>query len=201
MGAGQSPGRRAVFLDRDGVINRNILNPATGEYEAPLTAADFSLLPRVPEALRQLRRAGYLLFLVSNQPNYAKRKSSLADLNAIDREFRRELARMRVKFAGIYYCLHHPDGEVEGYSGPCVCRKPSPDLLLRAIRQFGMDREQSWMVGDRATDIQCGIAAGVRTILVGGSGVDNLNAAPDRIVADLAEAAEFICKCPSRLGC
>ncbi len=201
MGAGQSPRRRAVFLDRDGVINRNILNPATGKHEAPLTAADFSLLPRVPQALRQLRRAGFLLFLVSNQPNYAKRKSSLEELNSIDRALRRELARMRVKFAGIYYCLHHPDGEVEGYSGPCACRKPSPHFLLRAIRQFGLDGEQSWMVGDRATDIQCGIAAGVRTILIGGNGLDNLNAVPDKIAADLAEAAECICKCPSHSGC
>jgi D-glycero-D-manno-heptose 1,7-bisphosphate phosphatase len=200
MGKGQSPGRRAVFLDRDGVINRNILNPATGEYEAPLTVRDFSLLPGVPQALRKLRRAGFLLFLVSNQPNYAKRKSTLEDLDAIDREFRQQLAAMRVKFAGIHYCLHHPDGEVEGYSGPCKCRKPSPYFLLRACSEFGLDREQSWMVGDRATDVQCGKAAGVRTILIAnGTGVTN--AASDRMSADLAEAAEFICKFAPRCGC
>lgn len=201
MGAGQSSGRRAVFLDRDGVINRNILNPATGKHEAPLTPLDFSLLPGVPQALRRLRKAGFLLFLVSNQPNYAKRKSSLEDLAAIDAEFRRSLAVMRVDFAGIYYCLHHPDGKVKGYSGPCACRKPSPYFLKYASRKFDLNREQSWMVGDRATDIQCGRSAGVQTILINANRIDSMNAYPDRLASDLAEAAVIICESVPRPDC
>jgi len=185
--------RRAVFLDRDGVINRNALNPATGEYEAPLTAEDFEILPRVREALLQLRDAGFLLFMVSNQPNYAKGKSSLAEHYAIDAELRRELTAIGVEFAASYYCLHHPDGSVAGFSGLCACRKPSPYFLLRARRQFGLNFQQSWMVGDRATDIECGRAAGTRTILIDPSGRGDGQAAPDWIAPDLAAAAEMIC--------
>jgi D-glycero-D-manno-heptose 1,7-bisphosphate phosphatase len=189
MGAGG-----AVFLDRDGVINRNIFDPASGECEAPLTARDFALIPGVPDALQRLQRAGFLLFLVSNQPNYAKGKSTLADLRAIDAELRRELAAMRVEFAAFYYCFHHPQGIVDGYSGPCVCRKPSPYFLLKAMKEFGVDPEQSWMVGDRTTDILCGRAAGVRTILIGADGIGCNEAVPDYVAADLAAAAAYICE-------
>jgi D-glycero-D-manno-heptose 1,7-bisphosphate phosphatase len=194
MGAGE----RAVFLDRDGVINRNVFNPATGAHEAPLTAADFSLLPRVREALQQLQRAGFLLFLVSNQPNYAKGKSNLAELNAIDAKFRRELTAIGVKFAAHYYCLHHPEGDVAGYSRRCVCRKPSPYFLLRACREFGVARTQSWMVGDRETDVLCGRAAGVRTVLINANGERCGNIAADLIARDLAAAAEVICSTAAR---
>jgi D-glycero-D-manno-heptose 1,7-bisphosphate phosphatase len=189
MGAG-----RAVFLDRDGVINRNVLNPATGEYEAPLTVADFALIPGVGEALRRLQGAGYLLFLVSNQPNYAKGKSSLEELNAIDAELRRELAAMGVKFAAFYYCFHHPEGIAEGYSVRCACRKPSPFFLLKASEEFGVDLQQSWMVGDRSTDILCGYGAGARTILIGTKGAEAEAIVPDWTTADLAAAAEIICE-------
>jgi D-glycero-D-manno-heptose 1,7-bisphosphate phosphatase len=188
MGAG-----RAVFLDRDGVINRNVLNPATGEYEAPLTAADFALIPGVGEALRRLQGAGYLLFLVSNQPNYAKGKSSMAELNAIDAELRRELAGMGVEFAAFYYCFHHPEGIVEGYSVRCACRKPSQFFLLKASKEFGIDLQRSWMVGDRATDIFCGYGAGARTILIRTKGVAAGGIVPDRTAVDLGAAAEIIC--------
>ena len=190
---------RAVFLDRDGVINRNVFNPATGEYEAPLTAKDVELLSGVRQALLRLRDAGFLLFMVSNQPNYAKGKSSLAELRAIDAELRKKLAAIGVELAAAYYCLHHPNGSVAGYSGPCACRKPSPYFLLRARREFGLDFDQSWMVGDRATDIQCGHAAGMRTILIDPFGRRDGQAAPDWIAADLAAAAEIICE--AHLSC
>jgi D-glycero-D-manno-heptose 1,7-bisphosphate phosphatase len=190
MGAGQPTRRRAVFLDRDGVINRNVFNAITGAYEAPLTAADFALIPGVREALRRLQHAGFLLFLVSNQPNYAKGKSSLAELYSVDVALRRELASMRVEFTAFYYCPHHPEGIVPEYSGPCACRKPSPYFLLKAIREFALDPAQSWMVGDRAVDIHCGAAAGVRTILIG-KGCEG--ATPDFVASNLAAAAEHIC--------
>ena len=84
--------RRAVFLDRDGVLNRNVWNPATGKYESPLTPEDFELLPDVIPALQLLRDAGYLLFLVSNQPNHAKGKAGMDTLDAIHRRLETALA-------------------------------------------------------------------------------------------------------------
>ena len=194
MGADERRGRRAVFLDRDGVINRNVLNPATGEYESPLTVAEFALIPGAREALLRLQEAGFLLFLVSNQPNYAKGKSSLAELDAIDAALRRELAAIGVEFAAFYYCLHHPEGVVAGYSGACICRKPSPYFLLKAIREFGLDAAESWMVGDRTTDVLCGRAAGVRTIYINAKGGYCGGLAADRTAVDLAAASAYICE-------
>lgn len=195
--------RRAVFLDRDGVINRNILNPGTGEYEAPLSASDLHVLPRALDGLQQLQAAGFLFFLVSNQPNYAKRKSSLADLYAIHAKLQRELHNGGIAFTASYYCLHHPQGTRPCYSGPCACRKPSPYFLLRAIREFSLDPSQSWMIGDRSTDVLCGSAAGVRTILVGTDVEQLAGAKPNFFAADLFSAAELICGSSllNHLGC
>ncbi len=191
MGADAAGGRRAVFLDRDGVINRNVLNSATGEFEAPLTAAEFEVLPGVPEALRRLQAAGYLLFVVSNQPNYAKGKSTLRELRAVDAAMRDALDAMHVWMAAVYYCLHHPEGVVPGYAVRCECRKPAPYFLLKAAREFGIDLPKSWMVGDRATDVECGRGACVRTILVGESAED---VRADWVGKDLAAASRYICE-------
>jgi len=157
---------KAVFLDRDGVINRNVMNPRTLAWEAPLTVEDFALAPNALAALSALRQAGFLLFLVSNQPNYAKAKASLQTLENIHRHLLNLLDQQGIEFAAFYYCLHHPQGVVPGHSGPCRCRKPSPFFLLQARDQFGLDMERSWMVGDRASDIDCGHAAGVHTVRV-----------------------------------
>jgi D-glycero-D-manno-heptose 1,7-bisphosphate phosphatase len=159
MGSGDPGGYRAIFLDRDGVINRNVRNPATGEDESPLTVEGFSLLPGVMPALRSLRTAGYQLFLVSNQPNHAKGKASLATLDAIHYKFLSHLMWERIEFEAFYYCLHHPQGVVAGYSGACVCRKPLPYFLFEAQRSFALDLRRSWMVGDRMTDVECGAVA------------------------------------------
>jgi D-glycero-D-manno-heptose 1,7-bisphosphate phosphatase len=167
MGTGRLTLRRAVFLDRDGVLNHNIRNPSTGAFEAPLTPAQFQLIPGVTTALLELQEAGFLLFLVSNQPDYAKGKNSLATLAAIHRRLGEALTGARVSFAEFNYCFHHPAGVVPAYSGPCRCRKPSAYFLLRARDQFMLDMRQSWMIGDRLTDVECGRAAGVKTILVG----------------------------------
>jgi len=158
--------KRAVFLDRDGVLNRNVSNVSTGAYESPRKPEEFELYPNIMPALRSLQNAGFFLFLVSNQPNYAKGKSTLEELHAIHSCLVAALKAAQVSFADYYYCFHHPHGKVPSYSGICECRKPSPYFLLKARDEFGISLSDSWMVGDRATDIECGIAAGVRTIRV-----------------------------------
>lgn len=193
MGADGHRRQRAVFLDRDGVINRNILNPATGVFESPLAAADFVFIPGVFDAMRALRSAGFLLFLVSNQPNFAKGKSTLEQLFAIHQRLIAGLIAAGIEFAGFYYCFHHPDGAVSGYSRHCECRKPSPHFLLTASSQFGVDLRRSWMVGDRRTDIECGRAAGTRTILIHSAESDADSAThPDAAAPDLHTAAHLI---------
>lgn len=166
MGIDQVDRAAAVFLDRDGVLNRNVFNPATGEYESPGRPEEFKLAPDVMPSLSALQSAGFRLFLISNQPNYAKGKSSLEELEAVHQRLLGELEKARIRFSAFYYCFHHPKGIVPEYSGPCECRKPSPYFLLKARDEFGISLADSWMVGDRATDIECGVAARVRTIRV-----------------------------------
>jgi D-glycero-D-manno-heptose 1,7-bisphosphate phosphatase len=193
MGTVGNHRRRAVFLDRDGVINRNVLNPATGEFESPLTPDDFELLPGTLDALRALRSAGLLLFLVSNQPNIAKGKSTPEQLESIHQKFLSTLTQTRIEFAHFYYCFHHPQGIVSAYSGPCECRKPSPYFLMKAASEFDLDLSRSWMIGDRLTDIQCGHAAGVRTIFIHpAQSQPEAAIQPDRIARDLLTAAQQI---------
>jgi D-glycero-D-manno-heptose 1,7-bisphosphate phosphatase len=148
--------------------------------------------------LCDLQAAGYLLFLVSNQPNFAKGKASLDTLSAIHRKLERALSENDIRFQAFYYCLHHPQSAMPELRD-CICRKPSPYFLRKAAADFGVDLRQSWMVGDRATDINCGSAAGTKTILIGehpaayakGAGYDE-GPLPDRRAPDLAAAAKLI---------
>lgn len=163
-------GGAAIFLDRDGVLNPLVLNPATGRMESPLTPEDFTLGDGVIEALKGLKSGGYRLILVSNQPNYALGKCSLSRLGEIHGKMLAELAAAGVTFARFCYCLHHPKGVVPGYGGTCACRKPSPWFLEQARADFGLRMEDSWMVGDQPSDMACGRAAGVRTVRIGSAG-------------------------------
>jgi D-glycero-D-manno-heptose 1,7-bisphosphate phosphatase len=177
--------KRAVFLDRDGVLNRNVWNAATKEHESPLSPEEFVLLPNVIASLHRLRAAGYLLFLVSNQPNYAKGKASMEVLDAIHHKFDTALNEEGVQFQAFYYCFHHPS-----FTGPCSCRKPSPHFLLEARDRFAVSLTDSWMIGDRASDIVCGRSAGAKTVWIDDG--CRLQTGADYVARDLWSAVEFI---------
>jgi D-glycero-D-manno-heptose 1,7-bisphosphate phosphatase len=157
---------KAIFLDRDGVLNELVLNPATGEYEPPHFPEDLILFPHVIESLRVLQSADFKLFLVSNQPDYAKGKTTLEIIHAVHERLDHTLKMDGIHIREYYYCYHHPNGIVPEYSCVCECRKPKPYFLLKAAREYNIDLVQSWMIGDRDSDIDCGKAAGVKTILV-----------------------------------
>lgn len=167
MGAGAMSARRAVFLDRDGVLNEHVFYADTGSWEAPRRVEEFHLLPGVVSALKSLRAAGYVLVLVSNQPNEALGKSTHADFMAIHNAMAADFDRHGVCFLEYCYCRHHPKAIVSELGGACGCRKPSPYWLLQTAVRHDIDLGASWMIGDRATDTACGAAAGVRTIRVG----------------------------------
>ena len=158
--------RPAVFLDRDGVLTELIRDPLTGEYRPPSSPRDVALIRDVIPALRELETAGFELFLVSNQPDYAKGKATLLQIKDVQAEFDRKISEAGVHFRACYYCYHHPQGVVPGYSIACECRKPRPGTLLAAAREYDIDLPRSWMIGDRDTDIECGKAAGTLTILI-----------------------------------
>ena len=157
---------KAVFLDRDGVINKPVFNPDTGEFESPHHPDDLCLFDWTTDCLQKIAKEGYLMFVVSNQPSYAKGKTSLENIKEIQYKLKRELEKNRIFVKEYYYCYHHPNGIVKEYSYECECRKPKPYFILKAQKEYDIDLSRSWMIGDRDTDVFCGQNAGVKTILI-----------------------------------
>jgi D-glycero-D-manno-heptose 1,7-bisphosphate phosphatase len=186
---------RAVFVDRDGVINELVPDPGSGRPESPLRVADVRLVAGAAGALRRLAEGGWRLVGVSNQPSAAKGYISLEELHDIQARVVALLAAEEVRFDDFRLCLHHPDGIVAELSGPCDCRKPAPGMLLAAAGQLGLDLGASWMVGDTDGDVQAGRAAGCRTILAENPDSAHKRTAqlrPDAVVTDLTAAAGII---------
>lgn len=190
--------RRAVFLDRDGVINLLVYHQEQGIIDSPFTPAQFELLPHVGEAIRRFHEMGYKVVLVSNQPGIAKRHLTAETFERIREKMKKELAKDGAFFDGEYYCLHHPEANIERLKVNCECRKPKPGMLLKATKEMQIDPLRSWMIGDGLTDIKAGKSAGSRTILLGKQKcelchmMDEENARPEAICADLLEATKVI---------
>jgi D-glycero-D-manno-heptose 1,7-bisphosphate phosphatase len=182
-------------LDRDGVLNYNVLNPATGEWESPHVQEDFKLFPWVIKSLQELQSEEFRLFLVSNQPSYAKGKTSLENIKAIQRKLHDILVFNKIIFTEYFYCYHHPKGIVPELSIKCACRKPGTFFVEQAVRQYSLDIKRSWMVGDRDYDIICGSNAGLTTIRVINTGCpqrEPADCAADFETEDLRGAVEII---------
>ncbi len=151
--------RAAVFLDRDGTLV---------DERGPVAAfsADW-LYPYSIPTLARLRAMGFLLFVVSNQAAVARGLVTVDQVDAVHRALTNQLAARGVHLQGIRYCPHHPRGSVPEYRRDCAGRKPGAGLLRELAEQFDVDLRRSWMVGDHATDVLAGRAAGTRTCLVG----------------------------------
>jgi D-glycero-D-manno-heptose 1,7-bisphosphate phosphatase len=166
--------RRAVFLDRDGVINHNEVRD--GRPVGPRSVERFVLLPGVREAIEILRAAGYLVIVATNQPDVAHDV-----IEAMHAKMRHVLALDDVRV-----CTHTD-------ADNCACRKPKPGLLLDAARAHGIALAESWMVGDRWRDVEAGKAAGCRTVFIDhGYANEPRPRSPDAIVASLMEAVPVI---------
>jgi D-glycero-D-manno-heptose 1,7-bisphosphate phosphatase len=174
--------RAAVFLDRDGVINRALVRD--GKPYPPGSLAEFEILPGVADACARFKRAGFLLVVATNQPDVGRGTLSRELVETIHRQMVKELSLDRVEV-----CYHPGKG-----ASACDCRKPRPGMLTRAARELGIDLKRSWMVGDRWRDIDCGHAAGCRTIFVDYGYSEQLRQSSDYRVASLSEAAEIILK-------
>jgi D-glycero-D-manno-heptose 1,7-bisphosphate phosphatase len=187
---------RAVFLDRDGVINKLVYNVRTKEFESPHFVKDLKLIPDIIRQLKKLKSMGYLLFIISNQPSYAKGKTSLKNIKAIHEKLHNRFVREGIEFTEYYYCYHHPEGIVRDYSGKCECRKPSPYFLLSAKEKYMIDMENSWFIGDQDIDVFCGQAGNVRTILIENahSKKKSGKSSPDFQVHSMKEAVMIISK-------
>lgn len=155
--------QRAVFLDRDGTINKYV-----GFLR---NIDDFELLPGAAEAIGRINASGYLAIVITNQPVIARGEVTTEQLEEIHNKMETLLGQQGAYLDAIYYCPHHPHkgyaGEVAALKIDCTCRKPKPGLLLKATEDFNIDLSQSWMVGDSENDVLAGQAAGCHTAVIG----------------------------------
>ena len=187
---------RAVFLDRDGVINELIFNNETGEFEPPHDPDDLILIPSVIDSLNALIKVGFEIFIVSNQPDYAKGKTTLERLKKVHSRLDEVFKSKGINIREYYYCFHHPQGIIPGYSFQCECRKPNTLFIKQAVSRYGVDHLSSWMIGDRDSDIVCGKNSGLKTIAIEyrHSASFRGEVIPDYAVKDIKEAMNIILK-------
>ncbi len=189
-----TPGRAAVFLDRDGVLVEDV-----HLLREPGSAR---LIPGVPEALTRLRDAGLALIVATNQAVVSRGEATMAEVSAVNAHITDEIRRAGgPEIEGWYICPHHPHADLDEFRVECDCRKPRPGLLLRAARDHHLELPRSFMVGDRITDVVAGDAAGCATVLVRSGArerpgivvVDPLpDLKPDHACESLAQAADWI---------
>lgn len=155
--------QKAIFLDRDGTINKYVGFLRNIE--------EFELLDGVAKAIRKINESGYLAIVVSNQPVIARGEVTVEQLDEIHKKMMTLLGNEGAYVDAIYYCPHHPDsgydGEIKELKIKCKCRKPEPGMLYQAQEDYNIDLSQSWMVGDSSNDIEAGKRAGVSTCLLG----------------------------------
>ena len=168
----------AVFLDRDGTINKDVPYCSCPE--------EFELLPGVGEAIAQLNKAGFIVVVITNQSGVYRGYFSEEMLHLIHQKMQEDLAHYKARVDSIYYCPHHPED-------CCTCRKPAPGLLFRAAEKLGLDLKKSFFIGDSPTDMEAGRRAGCTTILVAPD-----QDLPDKVLADytgkdLKDCIKWLC--------
>lgn len=155
--------QKAVFLDRDGTINKFV-----GFLR---NINDFELLPGVAEAIRKINLSGYLTIVVTNQPVIARGEVTCSELQEVHKKMETLLGQQGAYIDHIYFCPHHPhkgyEGEIPELKIDCACRKPKPGMLLKATEDYNIDLSESWMIGDSENDIKAGQTAGCKTVLIG----------------------------------
>jgi rfaE bifunctional protein nucleotidyltransferase chain/domain len=148
-----APLRKAAFLDRDGVINKD--KAYVHQWK------EFEFLPGAIEGMKKLQDAGYELVIVTNQSGLARGYYTEAQYLALSKSLHEHLAEQGVKLSGIFHCPHHPKGSVHSLALVCNCRKPKPGLIIQAANELGLDMHNSILIGNRQTDIEAARAAGV----------------------------------------
>ena len=194
---------KAIFLDRDGVINEIIWNDDIEQLDSPLKEEEFCLLPQVVDALKCLSEQGYLLFVVTNQPAAAKGKTSYATLCSINHQFVQMMDRAGVEITEVQMCPHY--GKKSAHTKEyflirnCDCRKPKTGMIQNILDKSNIDLKCSWMVGDSATDIICGKDVGLHTVFIGRFKCDLCqqfaDARPDITCNNLYAFAKGLLKC------
>ena len=178
---------KAIFLDRDGVINE--------EVDLLNKPEQLKLIKGSADAIKLLNKDFYVI-ITTNQPQIARGLCSEKDIQKINEVLKKELEKYGARIDGIYYCPHHPEAKIERYRVDCNCRKPKPGMLIKAEEELNIDLKQSYMVGDKLSDIEAGRRAGCKTIMVKtGYGEKELRSNQiecDYVTDDLYDAVEHI---------
>ncbi|MFC1903314.1 D-glycero-alpha-D-manno-heptose-1,7-bisphosphate 7-phosphatase [Chloroflexota bacterium] len=197
---------KAVFLDRDGVLNELIYYEEQGIVDSPFTAGQLKLFPWAGEAIKKLVEGGYKVIIVSNQPGIAKGQFSREAFEKIRDKMKEELTKQEAFVDGEYYCFHHPEAVVADLKENCECRKPKPGLLIQAAKEHDIDLLQSWMIGDNLTDVKAGKDAGCKTVLLGKMKcqlcrlMDEQDSRPCAIAPNLLDAASIVLNSEGKHG-
>lgn len=184
--------KRALFLDRDGTLNKSVIRRQAllirnGKAEAPVTLQEFKIFPEAARVTERIKECGYLLIVVTNQPDIASGKLTWQTLRRMNKHLKSQLP-----IDAIFVCPH-------GNESGCKCRKPKPGMLQEAARRFNINLQQSFILGDRATDVKAGKVVGVTTILFDpereqASHLKKHGVKPDYTINNLKEAIKIICK-------
>jgi D-glycero-D-manno-heptose 1,7-bisphosphate phosphatase len=189
---------RAVFLDRDGVINEIAYFPELGILDSPLNPSQFKLMRGAATAIGVFNRLGLKVIVVSNQPAVAKGKMTEAVFERVRLKMKALLEERGARVDAEYYCFHHPKARKKEYKVDCDCRKPKPGLLLKAAKEHSLDLSRCYMVGDGVTDIKAGRLVGCKPIFVGDLKCDlcrlmeRMEVKPDFIAPSLLAASKII---------
>lgn len=155
--------KKALFLDRDGVINK--MAKYDGEYDTPRNSSDVRLVDGILEIIKWANSNNILTVVISNQPGIAKGKISQKQFAEVEDEIDRILILNGAKIDSKYYCFHHPRGIINKFKKECACRKPKPGLIFQVAHKMNIDLENSFFVGDKGTDAVAGSCAGCKTII------------------------------------
>lgn len=178
---------KAVFLDRDGTIIEDVGH--INSYDK------IKFLPRVSKAVALLNKSGFKVIVVSNQAGVAKGYTTERKVKEINRIIKETLAKCGAVIDKIYYCPHHKDGIVEKYKKDCSCRKPNTGMIEQATKEFDIDLKKSFMIGDKACDIEAGYKAGCKTAILANQNPikkEETKVLPDYIAEDLYWAVKMI---------
>jgi D-glycero-D-manno-heptose 1,7-bisphosphate phosphatase len=181
---------KSIFMDRDGVINELVYDKFV---RAPLSVSEYKIKENVLKFCKDMISSGYKLFLVSNQPDYAKGYCNLKDILEVHYHLHKILISESIYFTQYYYCYHHPNGVIKEYSFECKCRKPSPYNVLKAINKYDISQSDSFFIGDRESDMQCGKSAELNTILIKDKySIESFFPNADFIVNDINDARKIV---------
>jgi len=188
---------RAVFLDRDGTINRLVYYEDHGFVDSPFHPSQVKLIPGAARAMKMLKKKGFLLVMASNQPGVAKGNMTPKAYAAVGKKINSLLAREGAAFDAEYSCPHHPNAKIASYRKNCRCRKPKPGMLFAAAKEHNISLSRSYMAGDGINDMKAARAAGCKAVFIGNFkpelwGYFKGGKKPDIIAKSLLEAVKKI---------